>query len=119
MAVCSAASSAAQAWIHQDERRHPTEHIVMVLDGAGWHASDELRVPQNMRLLSLPPYAPELNPVEHVWDELREKRFHNRVFDSLDALEDHLEIALRDFEMDTPTIKSIVAWPLTIDALLN
>ena len=54
---------------------------------------------RNMRLLSLPPYAPELNPVEHVWDELREKRFHNRVFDSLDALEDHLEIALRDFEM--------------------
>ena len=75
--------------------------------------------PHNMRLLSLPPCAPELNPVEHVWDELREKRFHNRVFDSLDALEDRLEIALKDFERDAPIIKSIVSWPWIIDALLN
>ena len=50
---------------------------------------------------------------------MREKRFHNRVFDSLDALEDHLEIALKDFELDTPIIKSIVAWPWIIDALLK
>ena len=57
-----------------------------------------------MRLLSLPPYAAELNPVEHVWDELREKRFHNRVFDSLDALEDHLEIVSRDFELGPEAI---------------
>jgi hypothetical protein len=52
-------------------------------------------------------------------DELREKRFHNRVFESLDALEHHLEIALRDLENDAPRIKSIVAWPWIIDALLN
>jgi transposase len=47
-----------------------------------------------MRLLSLPLCAPELNLVEHVWDELRVKRFHNRVFDCMEALEDYLEIAL-------------------------
>lgn len=40
-----------------------------------------------MKLLPLPPYEPEFNPVEHVWDELREKHFHNKVFDGLDALE--------------------------------
>jgi transposase len=54
-----------------------------------------------MRLVSLPPYAPELNPVEHIWDELREKSFGNLVFDSLDALEDHLETSLREMEADT------------------
>ena len=108
-----------QLFLDEVGQRHPGEHIVMVLDGAGWHASGELHPPADMRLLSLPPYAPELNPVEHVWDELREKRFHTRVFDSLDALEDHLEIALKDFEIDAPTIKSIVAWPWIIDALLN
>jgi hypothetical protein len=43
-------------------------------------------------------------------DELREKRFHNRVFGSLGALEDHLEIARRDFELDPQCIRSIVAW---------
>ena len=77
-----------QLFLDEVGQRHPDDHIVMVLDGAGWHASDALGPPPNMRLLSLPPYAPELNPVEHVWDELREKRFHNHVFDSLDALED-------------------------------
>ena len=72
-----------------------------------------------MKLLSLPPYAPELNPVEHVWDELREKHFHNRVFDSLDALEDQLELALRAFESNAPMVQSIVAWEWIVSALLN
>ena len=108
-----------QLFLDEVGQRHPNEHIVMVLDGAGWHASGALRPPANMRLLSLPPYAPELNPVAQVWDELREKQFHNHVFDSLDALEDHLEIALRDFELDVPRIQSIVAWPWIIDALLK
>lgn len=72
-----------------------------------------------MRLLSLPPYAPELNPVEHVWDELREKHFHNRVFDSIDALENHLEAALRAFENDPEWLRSIVSWPWIKDVLLK
>lgn len=49
--------------------RHPNDKIVMVPDGAGWHASGLLKPPQNMKLLPLPPYAPELNPIEHVWDD--------------------------------------------------
>src|SRR5471030_2409779 len=63
--------------------RHPDERIVMVLDGAGWHQSASLKLAHNLRLLTLPPYSPELNPVEHLWDDLREKSFHNRVFDSM------------------------------------
>ncbi len=55
------------------------DRIVMVLDGAGWHKSKSLMIPDNLRLPSLPPYSPELNPVEHIWDDLREKEFHNRV----------------------------------------
>lgn len=80
----------------QDEvaSRHPNDRIILVLDGAGWHRSHTLKLPHNLRLLMLPPYSPELNPVENLWDELREKSFHNRVFDSLDALENHLEAAL-------------------------
>jgi transposase len=62
------------------------------------HVPLRLRVPANMQLLPLPPYAPELNPVEHLCDELREKNFHNHVFDSLDALEDHLVASLRSTE---------------------
>lgn len=89
----------------------------MVLDGAGWHRSASLRVPPNLHLLPLPPYAPELNPVEHLRDEIREKHFHNRVFDSLDALEDHLVVSLRFTEQAIETVRSIVAWPWIIDSL--
>jgi transposase len=108
-----------QLFLDEVSRRHPDRRIVMVLDGAGWHKSTQLRPPGNIRLLSLPPYAPELNPVEHVWDELREKRFHNHVFDSLDALENHLALALRDFEQEPSRIQSIVAWEWIINSLLN
>ncbi|MBU2055341.1 MAG: transposase, partial [Proteobacteria bacterium] len=79
--------------------RHLNDQIIMVVDGAGWHRNESLIIPDNIRLLRLPPYSPELNPVEHVWDDLREKEFHNRVFDSIDSLEDHLERAIaRDGE---------------------
>jgi transposase len=67
----------------------------------------------------LPPYAPELNPIEHVWDELREKFFHNRVFKSLDALGDHLARALKTLEDQPKTVASIVSWPWIIAALLT
>lgn len=108
-----------QVFLDELARRHPFDHIVMILDGAGWHSSQALRIPSNIKLLPLPPYAPELNPVEHVWDELREKYFHNRAFASLSALEDHLEAALNEMEQDHARLKSIVHWPWIIDALSN
>jgi len=56
--------------------------ILMQVDQAGWHRSRELQIPENIRLIFQPPYSPELTPVEHLWDELREKFFLNRVFSS-------------------------------------
>jgi transposase len=64
-----------------------------------------------MTLLPLPPYSPQLNPVEHLWDELREKSFHNQVFASLDAVEDRLCEALAAFEPDRARIHKLAAWP--------
>jgi transposase len=108
-----------QIFLDEVAARHPQERLLMVLDGAGWHQSESLQLPANLRLLRLPPYSPELNPVEHLWDELREKAFHNRVFESIDALEEHLTIALRAMELDPPRVRSIVSWPWIMDALLN
>ena len=108
-----------QLFLDEVAIRHPGDNIVMVLDGAGWHTSNELRAPANMRLWFLPPYSPELNPVEHLWAELREKHFHNRVFDSLDAVEGHLVGALHEFEFDPPRIRSITAWTWIIDVVSN
>jgi hypothetical protein len=107
-----------QLFLNEVSARHPDDRIVMVIDGAGWHRSESLTPPENIHLLSLPPYAPELNPIEHVWDELREKFFHNRVFKSLDALEDHLTLALKSLETDATTVASIVSWPWIMGALL-
>jgi len=78
----------------------------LVLDQAGWHKAKDLKVPQNIRLASLPPYSPELNPTEHIWDELREKYFHNLTFDSIGAVEDRLEVGLRELEDDRRLIQS-------------
>jgi len=108
-----------QIFLDEVSARHPDARLVMVLDGGGWHKADALQVPKNMRLIFLPPYSPELNPVEHIWDELREKSFGNLAFYSLDALEDHLAVALRTLEQDTPRVESIVAWPWIINSLLN
>ncbi len=107
-----------QLFLNEVSARHPEERIVMVIDGAGWHRANQLKAPANIHLLKLPPYAPELNPVEHVWDELREKFFHNRVFQSLNALEQHLMRALQSLERNPGTIASIVSWPWIIGALL-
>ena len=108
-----------QMFLDELGSRYPTEHIVMIMDGAGWHRSHALKAPENMTLIALPPYAPELNPVEHLWDELREKFFHNRVFKSLSALEDQLEFGLKSLELDPNRGRSIVQWPWIINALLN
>ena len=97
--------------------RYPHENIVMVIDGAGWHKSKAIKLAENMRILFLPPYSPELNPQEHVWDELREKFFHNRVFDNLNALEMHLKSALKRLELNQETMCGITGWDWIINAV--
>lgn len=64
------------------------EHAVMVLDGAGWHTSHDLVVPANVSLLRLPPYSPELNPVERIWLYLRERHLSHRLHDGVRAIID-------------------------------
>ena len=93
--------------------------IVMVIDGAGWHRSGMLKATDNIYLLKLPPYAPELNPIEHVWDELREKFFHNRVFACLDALEDQLMRGLKSLEQNPETVRTIASWDWIMSSLIT
>jgi len=69
-------------------RLAPDAHAVMVLDQAGWHGAKALAVPSNVTLVSLPPYAPQLNPVERVWLYLRETYYPLRVLDDYDAVVD-------------------------------
>ena len=67
----------------------PGSHAVVTLDGAGWHQpGGRLRVPANISLLHLPPYSPELNPVENIWQFLRQNQLSNRVFENYEAILD-------------------------------
>ena len=91
-------------------------HMLLILDGAGWHKSP-FQLADNLRLIFLPPYAPELNPQEHVWDELREKYFHNRAFDSLEALEAHLEQGLAQLENQPEKMQSLTGWEWIINSI--
>jgi DDE superfamily endonuclease len=84
--------------------------IVMQVDQAGWHRSKALQVPANMRLIEQPAYSPEVNPVEHVWEELREKYLHNRVFPSLDPLIELLCQGLNDLAADTKRLSSMTGF---------
>ena len=100
-------------------RRHPEEFILMVLDGAGWHRANNLVVPENMRLEDLPPYSPQLNPMEHIWDEVRGKWFANEVFDSLDGVEDRLVEALVSLERNQDLVASITGFDWLINCPLT
>jgi transposase len=64
------------------------EHAVLIMDQAGWHKSKALRIPANVTVLCLPPYSPELNPVERLWGYLRSYHLSNRAYDDYQQLLD-------------------------------
>ena len=82
-------------------------HALLILDGAGWHGAKKLTVPPNITLLKLPPYAPELNPMENVWAYLRANKLAITVFDSYEAILDKCADAWNFFANDPGRITSI------------
>lgn len=85
--------------------------VIMLVDGAGWHRSQDLKIPENVRLIQQPSHSPELNPVEHLWEELREKYLPNKAFKSLDAVEDALCKGLRELHGDPDRVSSMTNFP--------
>ena len=71
-------------------KQYPDDEILMACDGAAWHKSKAMQVPKNIKLLSIPPYTPEMNPIEQIWRELRTQGFRNEVFATLEKVVDRL-----------------------------
>ncbi len=67
----------------------PGAHAILLLDQAGWHTTHKLTLPENITLMPLPPRSPELNPVENIWQFMRDNWLSNRVFKSYDDILDH------------------------------
>jgi len=106
-------------FLDEVSQRHRDQYILKVLDGAGWHRALDLVIPKNIQLLALPPYSPQLNPMEHLWDEIREKWFPNLVFNSLEAVEDRLIQAVLALERNDDSVASITGFDWIISISMN
>jgi transposase len=93
------------------------EFIMLVLDGAPNHNSGDLKVPANIELVFLPPYSPELNPQENIWEEIREKIFKNYALKSMDEVNAKLDEAVLYLDRNPRIVKSISSFPYIINSL--
>ncbi|MEE1281960.1 MAG: IS630 family transposase [Acutalibacteraceae bacterium] len=93
---------------------YPEDIIILVCDGAAWHKSNSLNIPNNIHLLFILPYTPEMNPIEQIWKEIRKRGFRNEIFQTLDKVVDRLCSTICSISQDT--IKSITGrdWILSI-----
>lgn len=101
-------------FLQELSKKYSDDFIVLACDGARWHKSNTLQIPKNIELVFIPPYTPEMNPIEQIWEELREKGFKNQVFQTLDKVVERLCDVICNLTSDT--IKSITGrdWILSI-----
>ena len=106
-----------QAFLQVLARRFARQDILLVLDGAPNHRCGDLKVPGNITLLYLPPYSPELNPKENLWDEIREKIFKNYALKSMDAVRVKLKKAIFYLERNPQLVRSITSFSYIVNSL--
>lgn len=87
------------------------EHVAMVLDQAGWHGATALAIPDNITLVPLPPYSPELNPVERVWLYLKQRFLSHRLLADYDALVDAAVTAWNRLAAENGRITLLASYP--------
>ena len=106
-----------QAFLQALARKFARQDILLVLDGAPNHRCGDLAVPANIPLLYLPPYSPELNPKENLWDEIREKIFKNYALKSIRAVHAKLKQAILYIERNPKLVQSITSFPYIVKSL--
>ena len=95
-------------------KSYPDDKVILVCDGAAWHKAKSLIVPENISIVFIPPYTPEMNPIEQIWQEIRKIGFKNEIFQTLDKVIDRLCQTICSLSSDT--IKSITLrdWIMSI-----
>lgn len=88
----------------------PNDHCVMIMDRAGWHVARDLEVPASMTLVPLPPYSPELNPVEQVWKYTRTNDLRNQTYDHVEDVMDAVEASLHTLHANPNLVHSTTAF---------
>jgi transposase len=87
-------------YLREFSKEYRNKTIIMVMDQAGWHRSKDLIIPKNIKIIYLPPYSPELNPVERFWKWIRKETTHNRLFDTLEDMISAIEIGFKPLTND-------------------
>jgi transposase len=85
----------------------PDVHVIMIWDRAGFHTADNVKVPESVSIINLPPYSPQLNPIEKLWQYLRKHFWSNRVYADYDALRRAAIEAWQNTCLDKGKVKSI------------
>ena len=106
-----------EIFLNEIRQRYPCEYICLFFDGAPGHSLKGLKVPENMVIEKIPPYSPETNPTENIWDDMREKFFGNLMFHSMKAVEKRLCEAAVAYENNSEKIKSITGGEWILSAL--
>ena len=108
-------STCMNIFLEEVSKQYPDDLILLCCDGAAWHKSNKLHIPENIELFYIPPYTPEMNPIEQIWKELRITGFRNEVFATLEKVVDRLCDTICTLTSDT--IKSITRRSWTINCL--
>ena len=106
-----------QIFLNTVAKKFSRSQILLVVDGAGNHGSGDLLIPRNVMLEFLPAYSPELNPQEHIWDDIREKVFGNLAAKSMDEVCGKLVQAALYVERNPKMVKSMTLFPYISNAL--
>ena len=102
------------AFLRELSSKYPKDRIILVGDRASWHTTTALVVPENIRLIFLPPATPEMNSIEQIWKEIRKRGFRNEIFKTLDHVIARLCQTIRSLSAET--VKSITGrdWIVSI-----
>ena len=74
-------------FLQEFAKAYPYEKILLVMDGAGWHKSKKITIPDNIEIIYLPPYSPELNPVERFWEHIKRHTIRNKIYLTIPSLQ--------------------------------
>jgi transposase len=105
-----------QVFLSEFSKQISTErHVALVIDNAGWHTARELIIPKNITLIPLPPYSPELNAMEQVWEWMKLNHLSNCNFQNYDEIVDKVCLAWNQFSQQNSLVKSLCSrdWLVT------
>ena len=103
-------SEAMEIFLSELSRQYGQNRLILVMDQAAWHRTSNLKKFENIRIIYQPPHSPELNPVEHLWEHIREKFLRNAYWTSMDILESMLEEVIVTVEKSQSIIQSLVGF---------